>query len=421
MNKFLKTFIKVVYYVLAIAFGVILVITLPYIVLNNKLTKQMNNHLENGEFVDAMHLIGCYYDSEVAYYYEKDDIQLVLFRATPFVDTVYETKDEQGNDISVTAQETLKLGYFGFLCNVKNSYDVDSSYEADSYENKTTLLVNDNTKINILDYDNSQDGKIDSILTLINGSYVIFTISNEDVDEINKLNFIDREGKSFLSVNMKDNPLSFEHSFFVEFQKFVPRYNELVKSNVLSSATEEEMLKEQNELEQIATQIIEKNPGFTVGKYDNAIKDAQFSSYLFSILYFLGVLIVGDLLVGKKITVKIIKVIFRPVINLFPKKKKTEDNSQELYDYYSQVIINIENTNGLEQIVNVTLSRNESNEIFELTKENGYLAKRRIHAGIYEKIEVTCDGYKVLNLPETLEVKGFKTELKLEIEKEQEL
>lgn len=66
MNKFLKTFIKVVYYVLAIAFGVILVITLPYIVLNNKLTKQMNNHLENGEFVDAMHLIGCYYDSEVA-------------------------------------------------------------------------------------------------------------------------------------------------------------------------------------------------------------------------------------------------------------------------------------------------------------------------------------------------------------------
>lgn len=418
MNKFLKTFIKVVYYVLAIAFGVILVITLPYIVLNNKLTKQMNDHLENGEFVDAMHLIGCYYDSEIAYHYEKDDIQLVLFRATPFVDTVYETKDEQGNDISVTAQETLELGYFGFLCNVKKIYNVDSSYEAEGYENKTALLVNDNTKINILDYDNSQDGKIDSILTLINGSYITFTISNEDVDEIKKIDFIDREGKNFLSLDTKDNLLNFEHEFFVEFKKFVPRYNELIKNNVLSSIPEEEILKEQGELEEIASTIIENNPGFTVGKYDNAIKDAQFSSYLFSILYLLGVLIVGDLLVGKKITIKIIKIILRPVINLFPKKKKTEENSQELYDYYSQFIVNIENTSGLEQIINVTLSRNESNEIFELTKENGYLAKRRIHAGIYEKIEFTCDGYKVLNLPETLEVKGFKTELKLEIEKE---
>ena len=117
MNKFAKTLIKIVYYVLAIAFGVILVLTLPYILLNSQLTKEMNDNLENGEFVDAMHLIGCYYDSEIAYLYEdaQKDIQLVLFRSTPFVDTTYTKTDEAGNTTEVVSQETLEVGYFPII------------------------------------------------------------------------------------------------------------------------------------------------------------------------------------------------------------------------------------------------------------------------------------------------------------------
>ena len=199
MNKFAKTLIKVIYYVLAIAFGVILVLTLPYILLNSQLTKEMNDNLENGEFVDAMHLIGCYYDSEIAYLYEdtQQDIQLVLFRATPFVDTTYTKVDEAGNETQVVSQETLEIGYFGFLNNVSEKYNVSSADEIDTYENQTKLVVNDEVNVFLLDYDESQNGKADTILTLLTGSYVTFSISMSQVDEIEKLSFIDKEGKVF--------------------------------------------------------------------------------------------------------------------------------------------------------------------------------------------------------------------------------
>lgn len=422
MNKFAKTLIKVVYYVLAIAFGVILVLTLPYILLNSQLTKEMNDNLENGEFVDAMHLIGCYYDSEIAYLYEdtQQDIQLVLFRATPFIDTTYTKVDEAGNETQVVSQETLEIGYFGFLNNVNEKYNVSSADEIDTYENQTKLVVNDEVNIFLLDYDESQNGKADTILTLLTGSYVTFSISTSQVDEIENLSFVDKEGKVFFSVNTTNSSygkLDFNHKFFNEFNNFVPRYNELAKSKALQTLTAEEFTKEEVELEKIAGEIIKSNEGYRVGNYTGSLKASQTKSYIITIFYFLGVFILGDILVGKRMTIKIIKTIFKPVVKAFS-KKKNEEEQKENYDYFSQVIITLKVPTNFELNPKLILTRKEKEEVFEFTKDTEYISKRRIHAGIYENIRFECDEYKVLNLPESIEVKGFKTEINLELEKE---
>ena len=422
MNKFAKTLIKIVYYVLAIAFGVILVLTLPYILLNSQLTKEMNDNLENGEFVDAMHLIGCYYDSEIAYQYEdaEKDIQLVLFRATPFVDTTYTQKDGAGNETEVVSQETLALGYFGFLCNVSEKYNVSSSDDPTDYENKTKLVVNETANIFLLDYDDSQDGKADSIITLLTGSYITFAISMDVVDEVNKLEFIDKEGKVFLSVDTSNSSygkLDFSDNFFNKFKDFIPRYNELAKNKLFNTLTDEEFEKEQVELEKIAGEIINSSPGYRVGSYTGSISGAQTKSYVISIFYFLGIFILGDLLVGRRMTITIIRTVFRPIIKAFSKKKREED-SNESYDYFSQVVVTLKVPTEFDLKPKLILIRNEKEEVFEFTKDTEYISKRRIHAGIYDQIKFECDEYKVLNLPEQLEVKGFKVELNLELEKE---
>lgn len=422
MNKFAKTLIKVVYYVLAIAFGVILVLTLPYILLNSQLTKEMNDNLENGEFVDAMHLIGCYYDSKIAYLYEdtQQDIQLVLFRATPFIDTTYTKVDEAGNETQVVSQETLEIGYFGFLNNVNEKYNVSSADEIDTYENQTKLVVNDEVNIFLLDYDESQNGKADTILTLLTGSYVTFSISTSQVDEIEKLSFVDKEGKVFFSVNTTNSSygkLDFNHKFFNEFNNFVPRYNELAKSKALQTLTAEEFTKEEVELEKIAGEIIKSNEGYRVGNYTGSLKASQTKSYIITIFYFLGVFILGDILVGKRMTIKIIKTIFRPIVKAFSKKKR-EEEQKESYEYFSQVIITLKVPNEFDLKPKLILTRKNKEEVFEFSKDNEYISKRRIHAGIYEQIRFECDEYKVLNLPEQIEVKGFKTEIDLELEKE---
>jgi hypothetical protein len=382
----------------------------------------MNDNLENGEFVDAMHLIGCYYDSEIAYLYEdtQQDIQLVLFRATPFVDTTYTKVDEAGNETQVISQETLEIGYFGFLNNVNEKYNVSSADEIDTYENQTKLVVNDEVNVFLLDYDESQNGKADTILTMLTGSYVTFSISMSQVDEIEKLSFIDKEGKVFFSVNTTNSSygkLDFNHKFFNEFKDFIPRYNELAKSKALQTLTDEEFTKEEVELEKIAGEIINSNAGYRVGNYTGSLSASQTKSYVITIFYFLGVFILGDILVGKRMTIKIVKTIFRPVVKAFSKKKK-EEEQKESYEYFSQVIITLKGPNEFDLKPKLILTRNNKEEVFEFTKDDEYISKRRIHAGIYEQIRFECDEYKVSNLPEQIEVKGFKTEIDLELEKE---
>lgn len=323
MNTFAHKLIKVVFWVLACLFGVILILTLPYIFLNSQLTKNMSESLKNKEYDKAMHLIGCYYDSEIAYFYEdkEKDVQLVLFRATPFVDTTIKKLDENGKETEVVCQDTIQLGYFGFLCNVGEKYNVSSAKDKEENENKTKLMVNDSVNIYLLDYDENQDTKADSILTLESGSFVTFAITTNEVETIKKIDFIDKEGNSFISINSLN--LDFNQKFFKEFNDIVLKYNELSKNQVLGTLTDEEVIKEKTELNGIVSGIFEDNKNYQVGSYSVSIKDAKVKAYLIAGGYFIGILILGDLIVGRRIIVEIFKRLF----SLFKKKSSKNGDS----------------------------------------------------------------------------------------------
>ncbi len=321
MNTFAQKFIKVVFWVLAVLFGFILILILPYIFLNSQLTDQINKGLETGEYASSMHLIGCYYDEDIAYFYEdkEKDVQLVLFRATPFTDTTYTKVDESGKETQVITEETINLGYFGFLCNVSDKYNVSSTKEKEDFENKTKLIVNNNINIFLLDYDENNDTKADSILTLLSGSYVSFAITIDDVKEIEKLDFIDKDGNTFLTVSINDSTygkLDFSHKFFDVFNNFIGKYNKLIEDKTLGVLSDEEITSRRLELEEIVSKIFEEDSSYKVGSYAVSIKAAKVKAYTISAIYFVGILIIGDLIVGRKIIIELIK----RFIGLFTKK-----------------------------------------------------------------------------------------------------
>ena len=325
MLKFSKGFIKVVFWVLSVLFGVILVLTLPYLFLNTQLANTINDRLEEKQYVNAMNLIGCYYDSEIAYLYEdaQKDVQLVLFRATPFIDTTFEKVDDAGNKIEVVSQETIELGYFGFLCNISDKYETNSSKETEDFENKTKLVVNDTNNIFLLDYDESQNGKADSIITTLMGSYISFHIPMGFVDEVSKLEFIDKNGNVFLSVNTKNSTygkLDFNHDFFKEFKDFISEYNKLKEEEILEKITSEEVITVQTKLSEKIKTILDSNDSYKVGSFDISIKDSKVKAYMVVGIYFVLIIILGDLLVGNRYTIKFLK----KTINVF--KKKTQKN-----------------------------------------------------------------------------------------------
>ena len=315
MIKFTKIFIKVVYWGLAIIFGFILFLTLPYIFLNDQLTKQMNKNLENKDYVSAMHLVGCYYDSEIAYKYEdtNTNISLILFRATPFVDTAYTQTDESGNQTEVIAQETIQLGYFGFLCNI-DDYDTDSSNESEEFINKTKLIVNNDKNIYLLDYDENQDTKADCILTTLSGSFISFTIPMEQLEEVQKLDFIDKNGNVFLSIDTTNSAygkLDFSRKFFIEFSEFVPRYNEFTKGKTLGTLFGDALTKEQTEIENTISAIFETNKTFKVGSFNVPVQEAQTKAYTICFIYCFVALILGDFIAGKQWILKFIKRLYK--------------------------------------------------------------------------------------------------------------
>ena len=311
MIKFARLFVKIIYFVLTALFGIILIFTLPYIFYNTDLSESINDCLENKQYVDAMDSIGCYYDVEPAYVYEDstNNVQLVLFRAVPFVSTTYTITDVTGQETYVTTQETVELGYYGFLCNVGGKYDTDSSKETEDFENKTRLLVNNNEVIHLLDFDDNNDNKNDCVLTLLSYTYVTFSLSST-LESVESLEFIDKTGNSFLKLELT-NPLDFNNDFFNSFKDFVREYNTYIENTKLEKITTEEASVVRTQLSEKVKTIFDSNTNYKNGTFAVSIRDSKVKAYTIVGIYFAAALMLGDLIVGKRFIIQLTKRIFQ--------------------------------------------------------------------------------------------------------------
>ena len=391
MNRGLKIFAAVIYYVAICVLGIFLAILLPRMYSYSMPIEAIDSSLANGDYSNAMRLIGGYYDRQYVYSSEKDGKKIVIFASC-----ILEQKEVDGNMID---DAKITKAYSGFLFNVKNDYDVKSE------ENNQTKLVckseSDvvyNYKLINYDYDNNDSN--DTIMTLVDYDFIYFGITNEMVTDIDVLEFVDKEGKSFVKFENLD--LDFDEAFFDDVNDFVNEYN-----NDYASTN----------LEKLDREFRSKSDNYQMGYFDDIKKRAEKKATTIVLIYFAVAFLIGDVLVGKRYLIKLI----RKIVIAIKKKKnpnyETEDE-KKFNDYYTQLTIVLKVPSDCDASFVITYHNEYSDIEFMLTKVDGYKVTKRVHAGVYVNPFVECEGYSSVNMPEKLEVKGFTKTYEIEFVKD---
>ncbi|MGM9968806.1 MAG: hypothetical protein ACI35S_00250 [Anaeroplasma sp.] len=390
MNKKTKLFLKIVYYVFTFGLGIVLVLVLPGIFFYENLALEMEKSLNEARYSDAMKLIGGYYDEE--YVYQSDFIDgsgVVIFKAA----TLFVNEDEDA-----TQTYNIQESYAGFLYKSKNNYLVKRTDN-----NQTKIIVTDldgnKVDIDILNYDSDGDEKFDTVSTLEEFSYVYFDLSIDKISSLNKIEFIDREGNKYQTI---DNlGLDFNEQFFIELKPFIEEYNNNSGSELLKDYHNE---------------FISKKDSYKMGNYGDIQSQSNKKATIIVLVYFIWIYVLGDFLVGKRYILHF----FKWMINKI--RGKSEEPNKEIKntysnDYYCQLtfVLNVDND------CDINVSIKYHNENFEiemiLTKDNNYEIQKRVHAGKYVNAWLECPGYQALNLPKTLDVRGYKMKVEVTLER----
>lgn len=373
-------------------------IVLPTQYAYQELAIQMDKLIEKEDYVSAMDMIGGFYDQEKAYQIEfEDNSGIIIFRAA----TLFDQSGVEG----ATQENIIQTTYSGFYYNV-NDYDTNRN---DDKPNSTKLVVNNLVNIDLLNYDSNDDEKLDTIVTLVDNNYFYFEVPQQLVSYIDTLEFIDKNGNSYKKI--ENINLDFNDKFFNDIKPFLNRYNDgLIDEN------------KNLELDELAKNFLAKDNDYNKGGDYNPIasKKGDNKALRFIILYFIGVYVLGDCLVGKHYIIKLFRKIYIKIRYKNAPPPETEKKETYGLSHYAQLIYSLkvpDNFNGT-----VVIKYHNENNIIEMvfSKDNNYVIKQRIHAGVYQNAWLECNGYEAINLPKTLDISGYKMEVKVEIRKIEE-
>ena len=398
MNKKLKTFFKIIYYLFTFGLGIVLAFVMPGMKYYQQLAYTMENSFKNGDYDTAMSLIGGYYDDR----------------------QVFEMKSESGTGVVIYSAATLSPNkeqnryymnevYAGFLFNA-GEYPVKSDTG-----NKTKLVVEDvngTTKdVQLLNYDSNKDKNLDMISTLEEFTYVYFEIPIELIDNVNKLTFLDREGNIFFSQTL-DETLYFQEKFFEDVRDFKKLYN-------ASTRTEEQ-------LDDMQDKFLSKNQeNYKLADHSKVRRKADTQATAFVLIYFVWIYILGDFLVGHRFIWHGLVWCYSKIRHFIINKKRKKKGIEPLPPDEDEVCGNLNTLLKVHLIVpkdcntNVSINyHNENNEInLVLTRDNSYTQSMVVPSGSYVNAWLECPGYHTVNLPKTLDVKGYRMTVEVTLEK----
>lgn len=395
MNKKLALFLKIIYWIFTFGLGLLLAFALPGILTQVTIAQNLNTYLLEGKYANAMGLVGGYYDSNYIYQETFDDeCGVVLFSSS----TLFEVVNEEEKTITYE----LRSVYSGFLYNANDKYLVDMLTD-----NKTKIKVigNDKTiEIDILNYDSNKDDIFDSISTLNEGVYVYFEVDYSEIQKIDSIEFIDREGRIYQKIDLSSvDYYGQAYSFFNAVSVFENEYNANPESKNLQ-ALEDEILANQN---------------YKKSDHTAEYKKGSQRATTAVILYFIWIYILGDFIAGPRYIWKFFKWIYRKIRRI----KEEEPVKEEVYgsDYYSQLTFKLIVPDGCD--INVSINYHNENYNIEmiLTKDKDYTLTQRVHAGEYVNAWLECPGYETLNLPKKLTVRGFKMTVEVILNKIEEI
>ena len=405
MNKKLKIFITIIYYIFTIGIGILIAIVSPGIIMTRELPKHLEEYLNNREYARCVNLLAGYDDKEIAYQETfQDGSGIVLFRTLSIVQNVGEDKTQDDN---------VYNSYSGFIYNLGGNYKAFSVVN-----NHTALVVNydkltykagkgsgdglvSNTEINLLNHDTDGDGMYDTIVTLLNFNYVYFEITEKRVSSIENITFLDNEGKVYITVNKH---LDFTNEFHTSLNEFVTTYNNDSKDSKLVD---------------LEKAFLAKNANYEKCSYQEETKLAQSSGAIVVLVYFIIIYILGDVLLWPRFIPAVCYWAYKKIRRKMGKEESDMAEQVSVYgsDYYTQLTVNLKVPEDCG--INITVHyHNETDEINMIfNKENNYSVTQRTHAGVYVNAWLEAPGYESENLPSSLAVRGYKMNVDVSLRK----
>lgn len=383
-----KIFPAILYFVFTFLIGIFLAVILPASYLLSELPNCLADSLYSGDYLDAIALIGGYYDSEVAFEGSVADGKLVVYKTVTLFSVT--KKNSDGEDVEVS---NLRKSYVGFLFGVKDSY---KTYKETDNQTKLLLTVNGSEVIHtILDSDLNDDEVNDYIAFYESKGVIPLELPFSDYPSIEAMSFIDCDGKEAFRIDFA-TPLDFSDSFFSDAEDVITAFNAEEADEVLFSKE---------------NAFLSLSSSYGKSSYEKAEKLAEKKSTKTIIAYFVIVYLIADLLFTQ-FTIKFVKFLLFDVFKIKRKETAMKVHNENFgNDYFCAVTLKLEvdEDASFNQDVTVRYGEGTSAIVFDLTKPDGYEKCLRVKAGTYGNLSVDIkEGFTVDELPETLIADGYK-------------
>ena len=384
MSKKWKIFFKILYYLFAFAVGLFLILAVPSAKKDELSFRYLNDFVENEEFVKAVDMLSYAYNAtEISNEKLDKNAGLIIFEELS-------TLDQTVEEVTTTIMDN------SYLCIIYNLEKL-SFYGND--ENKTILKINGNP-VEILTHDYNGDGTNDSVPSLINSTYICFSVHQTEYEKFDSVELLDKDGNVYL---IKENiNLTFESDFFTISKGFVEKYTAALVDKVFDKNEDTALRTEFDTIHTLNQnyQLID-----SYGTSTKIYEDASKESFIFVLTFFIWALVLGDCLVGKRYIWNLLKKIFGKI-----KPKKAKSNEAIGTNFFSMVTFkaNIFDEFTKDVILSYeSLIDKQYNFKVIIGKNSEYLVKQRVHSGKYKLINVECTDCEVLNLSDEIEVKGY--------------
>ena len=419
-----KTFAKVVYYLFTISLGILMCFFLPYLFMyDGESMNMIEEALEEGRPADSMALVGGYFKSEPIFAQDfPGGGSIVLFESA----TLYDKKYGEGEDAKTKFR--LHKSYAGFV------YGVDGIYNTRQEQNNQTILkiVTDSGEVDfdLLNTDLNNDGTMDAISTLIKNGFFLIDLPEDKLAELSvssmtALKFIDKDGNVFAEATLPQDNFGagklFDTQFFNDVESTIAKYNEIIDFEVNNAddadydAKLEAMAKELSTLD---AELIGK--GYSKSTTSIARSRADKLATITIVFYFVGILIIGDLLVGGRYTIKagkwILTKVFKVDFEKLAEKRKSKKQAAKAEvadfgnDYFCQVVFELdaESRAGVDDEIKISYASETQNVTFTLNRSNGFVDRQRVQKDVLNLTEVeSLNSNNYNEIPDLLIVEGF--------------
>jgi hypothetical protein len=333
---------------------------------------EVNSAIKNNDYEKAIHLTELYYDSDVVY--KSDDYTLAIYSAV--------SKKTENKETVLTKK------YVGIIKGVSKSV-----LNKNIGKSEAKILLNDSYEIEIVDTDIDSDGFDDTVSTLVNYDFIYFDIPFACLENINKLEIIDKEGASYSSYNMN---LSFNESFFTDIEGLVKEFEE------------NKTIEEAN-----SDQFLSIKDSYKRGSFKAIYIKAQRKTFLYMILFVFVALVFYDVGLGLHLTWIPFKWAIKKVKKQ-PKETVANDISHTKYEGNTQLIVKANVPEGFIKQIKIKYECEDSSFEIILRKSQDYQTKIITKANTY-LLNSEFSEFEIKGLPTKLVLDRFIMNLNLTI------